>query len=347
MVVSGRKLGLVAAIGLPVAALLLASCGSLPSNPGTAPTNNPPSVLTTGSSSTTSTDEGLTTSSTGGFPFTTSPTTLFPSEQAFMQELSGDGYQVAIVFTDQQEGTIFTMVWILVDRDKATRATNEAIFDQAVALARKYGAADSTGGRLRVELSDPPNGELIRNHIFESRDFDLSGSAERSTTTSTDVTTTSTTLASMTESAPADFGFVAAYGVMGRNVVDTFAGTFTKDLVSAGQATTELRLSDEEMQSLYRDLAEMQAKWQLFATPFSVDADYENTGTSLFVHPSATYRLEWQLGEFRSVPIIWDDNNLSFEPKAVALRGWFSKLRRMIEAKPEYQALPPAEGGYA
>lgn len=144
----------------------------------------------------------------------------------------------------------------------------------------------------------------------------------------------------------ADFVFMAAYGVMARNIIDASAGTFTKDLVAAGQATTELRLTEEEMQSLYKDLVEMQARWQLFTTPFSVDADYENTGTSLFVHPSATYRLEWQLSEFSSVPIVWDDNNLSSEPKAVALRDWFSKLRRMIEAEPEYQALPRQEGVY-
>jgi hypothetical protein len=149
------------------------------------------------------------------------------------------------------------------------------------------------------------------------------------------------------EQSRADFAFVAAYGVMARNVVDTFVGTFTKDLVSAGQVTTELRLSEDEMQNLYEDLVEMQAKWQLFTTPFSINPDPDNTGTSMRVTPSHTYRLEWQFGEFRSVPIIWDDNSSSSDPKAVALRDWFSKLRRMIEAKPEYQALPPAKGGYA
>jgi hypothetical protein len=67
-------------------------------------------------------------------------------------------------------------VWVGVDLDKAGRATNDAIFDQAVALARKYGAADSTGGRLRVELFDSTQGGMIKDLIFESRDFDLTGS---------------------------------------------------------------------------------------------------------------------------------------------------------------------------
>jgi hypothetical protein len=180
MVVSGRKLGLLTAAGLPIVALLLASCGSLSSNPGTAPIGNPPSVLTTGSSSTTSTDEGLTTSSTGGFPFTTSPTTLFPSQQAFVQELSGEGYQAAIVFTEPGGSGRVLTVWIVVDPNEATPATSDIIFDHAVALAKDYGAADSTGGWLRVELSDAPPGEFIEDQIFESRDFDLSGNGGRS-----------------------------------------------------------------------------------------------------------------------------------------------------------------------
>lgn len=44
-------------------------------------------------------------------------------------------------------------------------------------LARKYGVADSTEGRLRVELFDPAEGGSIKDLIFESRDFDLAGTA--------------------------------------------------------------------------------------------------------------------------------------------------------------------------
>ena len=69
-------------------------------------------------------------------------------------------------------------VWVGVDLNNAGRATNDAIFDQAVALARKYGAADSTGGRLRVELFDPKGAGLIKDNIFESRYFDLGGDEE-------------------------------------------------------------------------------------------------------------------------------------------------------------------------
>jgi hypothetical protein len=56
---------------------------------------------------------------------------------------------------------------------KETRATYDVIYDHAIALAKKYGIADSTGGRLRVVPFDAAPGEFIHNHIIESRDFEL------------------------------------------------------------------------------------------------------------------------------------------------------------------------------
>jgi hypothetical protein len=163
MVFSRKKLGIVAAPLLVLGSLLLGACGSAPAPPGTAPASSPPSVATTGS----------TPNTLGATVFTTSTTLLFPSQKLFMQELSGDGYQTAIVSTDRGEGTVFTIVWIAVDPDKVTPATHDAIFDQAVTLAQRYGAADSTEGRLRVELFDSTQGGSIKDLIIESRDFDL------------------------------------------------------------------------------------------------------------------------------------------------------------------------------
>jgi hypothetical protein len=51
---------------------------------------------------------------------------------------------------------------------------------------------------------------------------------------------------------PADFGFVAAYGVGVRNQIDTFQGTFTKDIISQTKPnpTVELRLTPEADEDL-------------------------------------------------------------------------------------------------
>jgi len=174
---SRKRLGIVAAALFFLGSLLLGACGSSPSPPGTAPTSTQPSVATTGSTS----------STLGATAFTTSTTLLFPGQPSFMQELSGEGYRAGIVFKDQEAGTTFTKVWILVDPDNAARATNDAIFDHALALAEEYGAADATEGRLRVELSDAPNGELIKDHIIESRDFYLRSPASTEASTVTTI----------------------------------------------------------------------------------------------------------------------------------------------------------------
>jgi hypothetical protein len=152
--------------------------------PGTATTTRGSHTGTTTSSS-----PGTTEVSENVPETTTSSTLLFPSQLSFMEELSGDGYQTAIVFTDQEGGTLITKVWIMVDSDHAARATNDVIFEHALDLAEKYGAADYTEGRLRVELSDAPPGELIKDHIIESRDFDLT-----ETTTSMTPDTTADTV---------------------------------------------------------------------------------------------------------------------------------------------------------
>jgi hypothetical protein len=51
------------------------------------------------------------------------------------------------------------------------------------------------------------------------------------------------------EQIPPDFGFTAAYGVDARNVLDTFTGTFTKDIINPNKPnpTVELRLTPEEL----------------------------------------------------------------------------------------------------
>lgn len=146
---------------------------------------------------------------------------------------------------------------------------------------------------------------------------------------------------------PADFGFVAAYGVMGRNVIDTREGTFTKDLgLTEGQATTKLSLSRRTLETLYQGLLSMQLQWQTFSTAFAPDPDPANTGTTTYTSTYYTYRLEWQAGDFRPLDIVWEDSALSADLKAVALREWFEQLRQLIEATPEWQALPPMTGGY-
>ena len=56
------------------------------------------------------------------------------------------------------------------------------------------------------------------------------------------------------ESKPKDFNFVFTYGVNAQNQLDTTKGQFTKDMVLEPSITTSLKLSEDEMNSIYSEM---------------------------------------------------------------------------------------------
>jgi len=227
--------------------------------------------------------------------------------------------------------------WAVADLYTAVLAEQMDERGVAAVFERKDGAWFQAGW---VSVSDPPHQQTIEltnmgapAHVWAY--FGL------------DPASVSTGEVYPPEQMPDDFGFVAAYGVMGRNEIDTLAGTFTKDLgLREDRVTTGLRLSEDVLESLYHDLVMIETQWHTFSDGFAPDADPENTGTSIFVTPHGTYRLKWSAGGFEAQPLEWEDSTLSQAPEAVALRKWFGKLQAIIELSPEWQALPPMTGGY-
>ena len=140
---------------------------------------------------------------------------------------------------------------------------------------------------------------------------------------------------------PDDFSLALAYGVTLRNVLDTAAGTFTKDLISSEipTATTPLMLSAEELKTIYAELRKMDIA--------SYAGLFQPKNTTGWQHtPFEAYYLRLRMAG-QEKEISWDDEDDSTAPDAVALRDLLKKIRTIIEAKPEYKALPAAEGGYA
>ncbi len=84
---------------------------------------------------------------------------------------------------------------------------------------------------------------------------ELLGAAEQAITTSRSGDKT----ASLPTTMPKDFGMVAAFGVYGKMVLDTFAGTFHKDMVLPQDttATADLRLTQAELEQAYSQLVAM------------------------------------------------------------------------------------------
>lgn len=138
--------------------------------------------------------------------------------------------------------------------------------------------------------------------------------------------------ASITE----DFGFILKYGVGAKNALDTVAGTFTRDLVTDGTATTELRLTKREMEQVYRAMQEI----DIFSYPDEFDPR-----SDVFVTPYNTYHLKIQYGD-QVKEISWKDEHISEDAQAVRLRNLIESIINMIEKKKEFKKLPEPGGWY-
>jgi hypothetical protein len=138
---------------------------------------------------------------------------------------------------------------------------------------------------------------------------------------------------------PADFGFIARYGPWPGDSIDTLGGTFTKNINSQTgkpNPTIELRLADEELASLYQDLRSIRI--------LDYPSDFRPRTRWTASTPNS-YHLYIRAGG-REKEISWGYADDFVTREAKALRDWFEKLRQIIEAKPEYQRMPPMEQLY-
>ncbi len=147
---------------------------------------------------------------------------------------------------------------------------------------------------------------------------------------------------------PADFDFSVEYGVGLRshwNSVNTYNGTLTKDLVVAGTKTVDFVLSEDMKNRIYTKLmacdltsvtegmyppnlaAEGEPKWSM--KPCTLyDIRFTLNGTSYRIQGS-------QLMAF-----------YPNHPQARNVTSFLDYVISYVESTPEYQAMPPAEGGY-
>lgn len=127
---------------------------------------------------------------------------------------------------------------------------------------------------------------------------------------------------------------VFRYGVGGRNELNTFNGTFTKDLVIDGTTTGKLYLSREDLQQIQEKLAEM----GFFDYPDS----FPSQG---IVTPRGDDYLKVDNGTVEK-EVSWYSDSEYEDPRVQSLHDLAAFLMGMIEAKPAFKAFPPANGAY-
>jgi len=139
---------------------------------------------------------------------------------------------------------------------------------------------------------------------------------------------------------PNDFTFILKYGVGSKNVLNTKDGTFTKDMISSGTKTTDLKLSDDELGTVYTNLRMI--KIMNYPEVFKPD---RFAITQRSVSPYMTYDLTIGYNG-KQKTVIWDDESLSEESEAKNLRDMINRVISILESKDEYKKLPEPEGGY-
>ena len=122
-----------------------------------------------------------------------------------------------------------------------------------------------------------------------------------------------------------------------RNEVDTFKGTYTKDLVVDGTITVSFSFSAAEQDSILQAMAQS----EFYSMP---DTLYPIPG--LLIFPNAgpqILRVEYQ-GAIKSV--VWFYLLDQTDPRNEAALNLFQRIRQLVESTEIYSRLPPAVGGY-
>jgi hypothetical protein len=137
------------------------------------------------------------------------------------------------------------------------------------------------------------------------------------------------------------FNFIFKYGVTGRNTLDTFQGTFTKDMIMDAAITIDLTLTAEEMDSVYQKMLGI----DLFSYPdkFSVHVADNETKTEVTPYNTYFFKVEY---DGKTKELLWHDKYLNSDASADKLKELINLIKNIIESKAEYQALPESSGGY-
>lgn len=140
----------------------------------------------------------------------------------------------------------------------------------------------------------------------------------------------------MPEEMPDDFDFLVQFGVGSKNEINTFNNMVTKDLITEGTISTEIRLTKEEMQTIYlkmREIKIMEPKELVPKRPSCMQIPYREDKWEIRVK-GETQKLYWS-GEYCE--------NTKDAKQLIDLRN---TIVNIVKRKAEYKKLPEAKGGY-
>lgn len=137
------------------------------------------------------------------------------------------------------------------------------------------------------------------------------------------------------------FKLIFKYGVGAKNVLDTFAGTYTKDMIIDPSITIPLALTEAEKTSIYQKMVEI----DFFSYPDVFKVDVPPGGQATIVTPHTTYYFKVEY-DSRVKELKWEDEIVNPDERATRLKTLINFIQKIIESRDEYKKLPEARGGY-
>ncbi len=125
------------------------------------------------------------------------------------------------------------------------------------------------------------------------------------------------------------------FGVTERNELNTFQGTFTKDLCIDGTVTTRLILSHEELRQIQQKLVETDFFNLPEAFPINEQAPVPGYSCYLMVQNETTVKT-----------VAWGSHSVIDAAMESKLDQLANFIANMILEKPECTRLPPPNGAY-
>ena len=138
-----------------------------------------------------------------------------------------------------------------------------------------------------------------------------------------------------------NFNLIFRYGVMSRNELNTFEGTYTKDMIMDPSITVNLPLSQEELDRIYQKMVEI----DFFSYPdvFSVSVTPPELIGIVIPHLSYYFKVEY---DSKIKELWWEDEITNEDEKAEKLRELIRLIKAIVESKEECEKLQPPTGGY-
>ena len=140
-----------------------------------------------------------------------------------------------------------------------------------------------------------------------------------------------------------NFAFTFEFGSCNNDILDTFNGTFTKDMIVEPDVTIPFQLSNSQLTIIFQKMSEI----SFFDYPdvfFIPTREGETVG---IVTPAMQYRITVRNGDLTR-SLSWLDEIIDpTTPKAENLRALFRLIMDMIQESPEYKNLPVPKAGCA